>query len=99
MSRVRIEVGGYLIRKLGSQDLEGQWEREIEFSPGTRVRGALCRLAQEEPDFSDAICDGERLRPEILLMINDKLQNWLSAEQVELSDGDRVSFWPMVAGG
>ena len=99
MHRVRVEVEGYLLRKLESRDAGGSWTREMEVCPGTRVRGVLCRLAQEEPAFHDAIYDGERLRPEILVMLNGKLENWLSAQEVELSHGDRIAFYPMAVGG
>jgi molybdopterin converting factor small subunit len=99
MLRVHVEAEGYLIHNPESRDAGGSWAREVKVSPGTRVLGALCRLAQEEPAFSNTIYDGEQLRPGILVTVNGKLQNWVSAQQAELSDGDRIAFYPMAVGG
>lgn len=99
MSRVHVEVRHYLARMLGSQDLEGHWEREIELSSGCTVRDVLSQLAEEERGFSDVIYDGERLRRGILLLINGKLYHWAKAAEVELRDGDRLSLSPMIGGG
>lgn len=99
MARVHVEVGHYLAHRLGSQDLEGPWEREIELFSGWTLRDVLSRLAEKEPGFSEEICDGERLHRGVLLLINGKLHHWAKAAEVELRDGDRVSFFPTIGGG
>ena len=99
MAQVSIEIEGHLSRGLGSAEPGERWEREMPFSPGERVRDVLARLAREEPAFCEAVFNGHELRPAVLVLLNGKLQNWVSAAETLLEDGYRLSFYPMVAGG
>jgi molybdopterin converting factor small subunit len=99
MPEVHVEVGHYLAHRLGSDDLEGRWERKVETQSAKTVRDLLSQVAQEEPGFSEAIYGGERLRPDVLILINGKLRSWQDAAHVEMKDGDRLSFLPIVEGG
>lgn len=99
MPWVQVEVGGFLARKLGSQDPQGHWERAMEFSSGAQLCEIVSRLAQVEGRFATVISDGQGLVPEVLLLVNGKLKDWDGAARVKLCDGDRVQFYPMIGGG
>lgn len=99
MPWIHVEVGGYLARKLGSQDPQGHWERPIEFSCGAHLCEVVSRLAQVESRFSTDVSDGQSLVPAVVVLVNGKLKDWDSAAHVELCDGDRVQFYPMIGGG
>lgn len=99
MPQVHIEVGGYLTRRLVARDSEKSWERDVDFSPGESVRTILRRVAETESGFSDVIYGRDQLCPEVLVLINGKLENWGTAAQLKLTDGDRLSFYPMIGGG
>ena len=73
--------------------------REVEVCDERTVRDVLDQLAMEEPGFAAIVYDGERVRSGILILHNDKVADWADLSQLELREGDRLTFYPQIAGG
>lgn len=65
--------------------------------PGETIRQVINNLEQQYPGISERLLDGERLRPNISVVVNgfisqDKLRH-------KLEDNSEVQFIPAISGG
>ncbi|WP_266078516.1 ubiquitin-like small modifier protein 1 [Haladaptatus caseinilyticus] len=74
----------------------GQKELEREFPDDSTVGNVLESLTEE---YGIDVFEGGDLRPQISIMKNGKDVVHLDGRETSLSDGDKLSIFPPVAGG
>ena len=74
---------------------------EEPIEEGESLRMLLNRLAEKVPQFRETIFEPrtQSVSGELALMINDRVQSPSEGLDVKLQDGDRILFFPYVAGG
>jgi molybdopterin converting factor small subunit len=74
---------------------------EEPIEEGESLRMLLNRLAERMPQFREDIFDPptQSISGELALVINDRVQSPLEGLDVKLQDGDRILFFPYLAGG
>ncbi len=74
---------------------------EEPIGQGESLRALFNRLAGKIPRFKETIFDPDTqsVSGELALMINDRAQSPSQGLDVKLQDGDRILFFPYVAGG
>lgn len=82
-------------------DNAGPMIMEESIEEGESLRMLLNRLAERIPQFRETIFDPrtQSISCEFALMINDRVQSPLGGLDVKLQEGDRILFFPYLAGG
>lgn len=78
----------------------GQKTIHREFGEGTVIGDVLIGLEEEFPGLSGELLDEDGdIRPQLTVLKNGREVVHIEGTATELSDGDRVSVFPPVAGG
>jgi molybdopterin converting factor small subunit len=78
-----------------ARDLTGGLDR-IDV-PGTRVRQIVDELERRYPGMKARLCDGEQLRPGLVVVVGTEVARLGLAQPVE--SGSEVHFLPAIGGG
>ena len=74
---------------------------EEPIEEGESLRRLLNRLAERVPQLRETIFDPltQSISSEMALVINDRVENPFQGLETLLKDGDRILFFPYLAGG
>ncbi|ARQ70447.1 MoaD/ThiS family protein [Streptomyces marincola] len=72
--------------------------KAVEGSGGT-IAELFTDLEANHPGIKDRLVEGEALRRFVNVYLNDEDVRFLSGIETKLTDGDRVTILPAVAGG
>lgn len=74
---------------------------EEPIEEGEPLRRLLTRLAERMPQLRETIFDPltQSISGEVALVINDRVESPFQGLETRLKDGDRIFFFPYLAGG
>jgi molybdopterin converting factor small subunit len=74
---------------------------EAEATEGTTGREFMALMARRNPDLGERVFDAEggHFRPNILVVLNDRVVTAAQACAAILKDGDTIAVFPLDAGG
>ena len=92
--KITVKFYSYLRDQTGVKD-----KVEFNMKEGSTLSTLLHVLCMENKVQDSLLIRGEVLKPEISILVNGREMKFLEGWDTMLSDGDEISFFPMVAGG
>jgi thiamine biosynthesis protein ThiS len=78
--------------------LFGARETELELKDGLTLAEFLDRLAQT-PQQRNELFQNERLKPQVVVMVNGSVINPETVSEVKLKDSSTIAIFPLMGGG
>jgi molybdopterin synthase sulfur carrier subunit len=92
MGKVKVKFFAYF------RELFGARETELELKDGLTLAEFLDRLAQT-PQQRNELFQNERLKPQVVVMVNGSVINPETVSEVKLEDGSTIAIFPLMGGG
>ena len=101
MVKVRLEALPSLAETLGIERTSEEVISDQENGGGTSVRDLLNNLGARYQRFGQMVFDTEsqELTGQVLIFFNDSALDLVNGLETKLSDGDTLTFVPLVEGG
>jgi len=104
MPKVSVEFWTWMGKDLGADALSPSEMRSVlgvVVEHGTTARMLLDRLAKENPRVAEKVFHRERQRlyPQVVAILNDRVVREADLYDAVLSDGDRITVLPQYVGG
>ncbi|MBI2857911.1 MAG: MoaD/ThiS family protein [Chloroflexi bacterium] len=100
MGKVRLEIPDWMAKMLGKRG-PGSMMIEKEFAEGETIGSLLGELAQQYPNFRNAVYNPDlgEVSDQLVFVVNETLLQCQDVTAVKLKDGDRITLLPQFAGG
>ncbi len=101
MSKVRLEVLSWLAETLDIEEKSGTVSLEQEIEEGKAVWDLLNRLATRYQRFGQIVFDtnAQKLTGRAVIFFNGRTLELVNGLETKLSDGDTLTFVPIIEGG
>ncbi len=101
MSKVRLEVLPALAETLGIEDTSEEVISDQEIEGDKSVRDLLNRLGARYQRFGQIVFDinAQKLTGRVVIFFNGRTLEPVNGLETKLSDGDTLTFVPLIEGG
>ncbi len=101
MSKVRLEILSWLTETLDIEETSSAVSLEQEIEEGKTVRDLINRLATRYQRFGQTVFDinAQKLTGKVSIFFNGRTLELVNGLETKLSDGDTLTFVPLIEGG